>query len=264
MSIIKFINSKNRGLQALKQGISYIMNPEKTSQNLIHGNGVSKNNTYKDMNTVQNLLGKETGRTYVHFVISFDRDVSAQKAYDVTNKCCDYFAVEYQYICAIHTNTENCHAHVILNTVNLQTGKKFSQSRAEMLEFRDFVNQCLVESGLNPIGQTDSSTLSYEFGILEEYEDFDDILDDDDIENDDIAKSFFGFVDPDEISQIRCAEAMDKDMKKIIHYFQGEAEELPPDMYYEEAELQYSKWNDGLKYLEEEDDKKGFFQSHIQ
>lgn len=263
MSIFKFINSKNRGAQSLKQGIDYILNREKTVSNLVSGNGVNTNTAYPDMKTVQTLFGKETGRSYVHFVISFDQEVSAEKAYIVANKCCNYFASEYQYILAVHTNTENCHAHVVLNTVNIQTGKKFSQSRKEMLDFRDFVNQCLIEYDLNPIGQTDSSALAYETGVLDDYENLVDIFEDDEVEGYNIPDSIFGFVDPDEISQISYAEVRDSDMKKIIHYFEGEAEELPPNSYFEDAEIQYLLWKDSQRWFEDED-KNNFFEKRRQ
>lgn len=252
MSIFKFINAKNRGAKSLKQGIEYILNREKTAPNLVSGNGVNKDTVYHDMKTIQALFGKETGRSYVHFVLSFDQDISSEKAHIVANKCCSYFSEEYQYILAVHTNTENCHAHVVLNTINIQTGKKFSQSRKEMLDFRDFVNQCLVEYGLNPIGKTDSPTLAYKTGVLDDYDDFNDILEDDEVEGYDIPDSIFGFADPDEISQIQYAEAWDTDMKQIIRFFEGEAEELPPDYYYEDAAMQYQQWLDSWQTQEED------------
>ena len=170
MSIVKFANGKNRGNDALERGINYILDAEKTSSRYIASNGVGKTSAVEDMKTVQQLLGKDTGRRYIHFVISFDAGVSSQLAFTIASESAEYFADEYQYILSVHNNTENVHAHVILNAVNVHTGKKFSQSKAEMLDFRDYVNTVLLSYGLNPVGRSSEDEETYP-GLYFEQED---------------------------------------------------------------------------------------------
>lgn len=252
MSILKFINCKNRGKEALKEAIQYVLNPEKIPDNLIGGNGINLDTPYEDMETIQALFGKNTGRRYIHYVISFDEDVSEKMAFIVAEEAAAYFADEYQYVLAMHANTNNCHAHVLINVVNIQTGNKFSQSKADMLTFRSYVNDCLLRHGLNLIGESAGIELFCKTGELQEWDDWADVLEDDEMEDDNSSNSFFGFVDPDEISQIQCAQLKDEHMNQILRFFEGEAEELPPDIYYEDAEMLYQQWLDSWRMQENE------------
>lgn len=252
MSILKFANGKNRGKEALRHALNYIMNPEKMPSNLISGNGVSMRTPCEDMETVQALFGKNTGRRYIHYIISFDKDISEEMALEVAEEAASYFADDFQYILSVHTNTENNHAHVIVNAVNIRTGNKFSQSRADMLKFRCWVNDCLLKRSLNLIGESSKSEICCKAGELEDWEDWADVLEDDEMEDNISSNSFFGFVDPDEISQIQYAQLEDENMNQIIRFFQGEAEELPPDIYYEDAKMFYEEWLDSWKMQEED------------
>lgn len=252
MSIVKFANGKNRGKGALKQAINYILNPEKVSSNFILGNGISTRTPCEDMETVQALFGKNTGRRYIHYIISFDKDVSEEMALEVAEEAASYFADDFQYLLSVHTNTENNHAHVIVNAVNIRTGNKFSQSRADMLKFRSWVNDCLRKHGLNLIGESSETEFCCKEGDLEDWEDWADVLEDDEMEDSISSNSFFGFVDPDEISQIQYAQLEDEHMNQIIHFFEGEAEELPPDTYYEDAKMFYEEWLDSWKMQEKD------------
>ncbi len=87
------------------------------------------------MKPFNSSLGKDTGRRYIHFVISFDAGVSSQLAFTIASESAEYFADEYQYILSVHNNTENVHAHVILNAVNVHTGKNFLNRKLKCLIF---------------------------------------------------------------------------------------------------------------------------------
>lgn len=266
MSIIKFTNRKNTGTHSIRDGIKYIVNPEKTSISLINGNGVSLDTTAQDMETVAFLLDKNWGRRYIHLILSFDEGVLPEQAYSVTNACTEYFAKSYQYVFAIHTNTENIHAHVLINAVNIRTGHKFSQSRSEMLQFRDYVNTILVSHGLNPVGKIGNTDTNVNCSF-----DFDNFFDENEYQNmdnyDDQAdlncsiQSFFGPVDSEELEQLQEADLYDSECREILRFFQGEREMLPSGLSLDEAESYFAAWLDQQRYLDnEEEHKHGFFQ----
>ena len=278
MSITKFINGKNRRTQALQKGIDYILNPDKTSRTLIHGNGIDVDSAYEDMNTIQTLLRKTTGRRYIHYIVSFDLGVTPETAYDVSVKCANYFAKDYQYILAVHTNTANVHAHIIMNAVNIHTGKKFSQSKSELFKFRDYVNDCLVQNDLNPISVKTSNKLVHE-EVFEhdEFElDYDTSIIDLNCENNVHCNfsevnqlhaygwnsSFFGPIDCEEAQQIQSAEVYHSQLKEIIHFFQGLSPALPSGINMMDAKLLYEQWRDGQNCLDEEANY-GFFAKNI-
>lgn len=260
MSIVKFANGKNRGNDALERGINYILDAEKTSSRYIASNGVGKTSAVEDMKTVQQLLGKDTGRRYIHFVISFDAGVSSQLAFTIASESAEYFADEYQYILSVHNNTENVHAHVILNAVNVHTGKKFSQSKAEMLDFRDYVNTVLLSYGLNPVGRSSEDEENYPGLYFEEEDTFYDFEDADDYKENKSFSALFGPIDPEEEELMRLAEQFEADEKQIIRFFEGKEADIPTGWDYEDALMVYEQWRDYVDQLERKEDSNAFFE----
>ena len=50
---------------------------------------------------------------------------------------------------ATHRNTDHIHNHIILNSVNMETGKKFHQTAAELIQVKEFSNELCREYGLS-------------------------------------------------------------------------------------------------------------------
>lgn len=154
MSVLRFINGRNRTLPQLKGTILYIFNPEKVQHNCRGGTGVLCDEAFDDMRIIKIIHDKVGGRQYIHFVLSFDQEVNYRIAYDVSEDVLAYFEDRYQVVFALHENTDNVHTHFILNTVGAD-GRKFRQSKREMLVFREFVNEILEGYDLKPIGKID-------------------------------------------------------------------------------------------------------------
>lgn len=212
--------------------------------NLLCGNGVDVKSAYQDMNTLQSLYRKNDGRRYMHYIISFDKGIPAVKAYHVASECASYFAGDYQYIMAVHTNTSNIHAHVILNSVNVRTGKKFSQSKKQLREFRDFVNFCLNKHGLNIIPERESNRFVVEETDTMDFEEFSDFLEDYNKPDDTICglNNFFGPVDEYEAQMLQEVEESDLIRDQIIDYFEGQSDHLPCGFLYDDAVGIYQQW----------------------
>lgn len=153
MSIYKRSATHVTELSALKGAIDYIFNPEKTCENLIFGMGIGKKTVYEDMRFLKELYCKTTGRQYLHWILSHDKDVALETVEAVNREVIKLIGSEFQVAAAIHTNKENLHSHFIINSVRITDGKKFSQSRKDMLKFRQNVNIILESYGLKTIGK---------------------------------------------------------------------------------------------------------------
>lgn len=236
MSIIKFANGRNRGTKALKTGLGYILNPEKTLSNLIGGRGVAVSTAYQDMRTVQRLMGKEEGRAYIHFILSFNEEVYDRQLRQIAEKCTAYFP-DNQSVWAVHDNTDYRHIHFMLNAVNVRTGKKFSQSKQQMIRFREYVNHILEGQGITVVGEKPMvETWEYHDDDLEEYGD------DYDESTHGYEDSFFDSVDLDESDAILQAEEGDKRLRQVIRFYQGLETSLPDGMDIWEAEEIYGSY----------------------
>lgn len=154
MSVVVFINGRNSEKSAVKNILSYVKRPEATLGKFIYGNGLDTEKAYEDMMIVQSLYRKKNiGKRYIHYVLSFDCGVTSEKAFDVAKEVAAYpkYANDYQYLLALHTNTNNFHAHIILNPVNVHTLGKFSQSISELDKFKEYADEILEKHHLNSI-----------------------------------------------------------------------------------------------------------------
>ena len=266
MSILKFINRKARRNEKIKTAIDYVMDSRKTNHELIKVNGVQKESAWQDMQTIQELTGTASGRRYIHYVISMERNVSSKVVYEIAVKASEYYADAFPYILAVHTNTDNPHAHVILCATNVKTGKKFSQSKKDMLRFREFLNNILESYGLNRIEkeslECDMENLSHmEREFRDEFLFFDVCQDEMNLVEEDFTdKNSFFDVCQDEIDLIEEAEQHEKEFRNIIAYFEGDVSVLPDRVSYDWAYDSYIQWKDAVDCsMEEVDEKNSFF-----
>ncbi len=130
----------------------------KTCPELCHALGVSKKSAYDDMMFVKYLFCQTEGRQYLHWILSHDVDVSLSAVNSVAEKVIHLLGDRYQVIAATHTNTRNLHTHFLINPVDIKTGKKFSESTAEMLKFREKINVILRGFGLHECGAIETIT----------------------------------------------------------------------------------------------------------
>lgn len=160
MSIYKRVATHVAGISELKNAINYIFDPEKTCDHLTYSIGVEKKSAYEDMRFLKELYCKTTGRQYLHWVLSHDKDVPLKTVEGVNLEVLELIGNEFQVVAATHTNTQNLHTHFVLNSVKVSDGKKFSQSRRDMLMFRQEVNEVLKSNGLKPIEKIEAFEMS--------------------------------------------------------------------------------------------------------
>ena len=146
MAIVKFVTSGC----PMNNIFPYVMNREKTDENLISGIGCSPDTVLSEFTFVKKQFKKEDGRTYVHIVQAFspDDDVTPETAHEIGLRFAEYFG-GFQALVATHRNTDHIHNHIILNSVNMETGKKFHQSAAELIQVKEFSNELCREYRLS-------------------------------------------------------------------------------------------------------------------
>lgn len=145
MAIIKFINNK----VSLKKTLNYICKEEKTDKKLILGKDCIPENAYEEMMEVKKLYKKLEGRDKIHFVQAFSpKDkLTYEEAHEIGLKMAEYFK-GFQVVIATHIDKEHIHNHIVLNTVNFETGLKFHQSRQDLQKIKELSNRICKEYGL--------------------------------------------------------------------------------------------------------------------
>ena len=148
MAIIKFINNK----VSLKKTLDYICKEEKTDKKLISGKDCIPETAYEEMMTVKQMYKKLEGREKIHFVQSFSPTdkLTYRQAHEIGLKMAEYFK-GFQVVVATHIDRKHIHNHIVLNTVNFETGLKFHQSKLDLQKIKDYSNQICKEYGLSII-----------------------------------------------------------------------------------------------------------------
>lgn len=146
MASVKFV-AVSRGLGGI---LDYVTNQEKTTDSLITGVNCVAQTARDEFEAVKKQFHKTDGRGYYHIVQSFSPDdpLDFETAHAIGLKFAEYFQ-GYQCVVATHMNTDHIHNHIIMNSVNFETGRKFHQSAREMQQAKEFSNQLCLQYGLS-------------------------------------------------------------------------------------------------------------------
>lgn len=104
------------------------------------GYGVCDTNpyyTYEQMKQVKKYYGKTGDNPVIHFVISYDKKTVADPdtACAYTEHIAGFFKNQYQMITAVHKEDQGnslYHAHIVMNSVDMNTGKLYHSGRREL------------------------------------------------------------------------------------------------------------------------------------
>lgn len=139
----------------LKHSLKYILAPEKTGETLYTGSvNCQIPFAYEQMKAVKVQFGKTEKRQGYHIIISFEEgEIDAPTAFELVGKFVDeYLKNEYQAVYAVHDNTAHIHGHIVFNSVNFLTGKKFRYEKGDWAKYMQPVtNRLCEEYGLSTI-----------------------------------------------------------------------------------------------------------------
>lgn len=143
MAIIKIVEPKihpggGMGIYAhLARAIEYILKPEKTLGGLYTGSqNCSCENALEEMIETKRQYNKEPNpksegyehdRLAYHFVISWSpgEEVPPETALEITRQFAGEYLSDYETVYSAHLDQKHMHTHIIFNSVNYKTGRKY-------------------------------------------------------------------------------------------------------------------------------------------
>ena len=151
MASTKFVNASYSGPNSLKNAIRYITNPAKTRTELIYTNcgTCDPEEAYQIMMSTKTRFSKNTGRACIQDIISLGPHEGSSEALLELAKsyALQRFGNEFEWVIAIHCNTDNLHAHIIANSVSWVTGQKFQSSKDDLRRMRNVTDKLCLEYG---------------------------------------------------------------------------------------------------------------------
>ena len=153
MAIISFTNYK-RGQTTGCMGavMRYTMQDKKTEfegQRLVTGINCQPESVYADFMTTKRLYHKTDGVLFYHMVQSFPKDkaVDPVTAHAAALKLAEYYE-GYEVLVCTHTDREHIHSHLLINSVNFDTGKKLHIAKEQLQELRERNDQVCMRFSL--------------------------------------------------------------------------------------------------------------------
>lgn len=116
-----------------------------------------ENNWAARMQATRMRYGKDSKRTYGHFIVSPDPEdkVSAEECADVADEWAEAMFPGFEHVVVVHDDNKNgiTHAHVVVNTVHPKTGYKIQVSDGDIYRQWDKLQKICEEHGLRDLPQ---------------------------------------------------------------------------------------------------------------
>ena len=156
MAVTKIL-ARNGGLE---QAIQYALNGDKTEGHILtaHQN-CDPGLEYRQMMDTKRDVGKTSGRQCYHIIQSFKPgEVTPEQALEIAKEFASEYLTDYEVVIGTHVDKDHIHSHLVFNSVNGQTGKKYHVTTQEYYRQICAVSDRLCrEHGLSVIMQGNSS-----------------------------------------------------------------------------------------------------------
>lgn len=142
----------------LKQAIEYVLNGDKTQEQVFTAHmNCDPGFEYQQMMDTKRELGKLDGRQCYHIIQSFvPGEITPELALQIATEFAEKYLAGYQVVIGTHTDRHHIHSHILLNSVNHETGEKYHCSKNEYYQqIRAVSDRLCREHGLSVIIQGD-------------------------------------------------------------------------------------------------------------
>lgn len=152
---ILYIDGVDQGNPAkhLKQALNYIQNPDKTEERVLVGSiNCLPETAFEQMMEMKQIFGKMDKRQGYHIIISFlPGEATEEQAFEITRRFAEEFLGEqYEVVYSVHTDKEHKHGHIVWNSVDMQTGRKYEYKKGDWkYKIQPITNKFCKEYGLS-------------------------------------------------------------------------------------------------------------------
>lgn len=154
MAILKVSKAKATNISALKGVINYVLQKSKTPDQIEDVTGffnsdITTENVFNSFMKNKQTWGKTSGRLYTHSIVSFhkDEDIMPEEASEFAHELCDKLYPGHQALIVVHQDKKHTHAHLIVDSVSYETGKKIHTSKHDLEKQKSICNDLCRKHG---------------------------------------------------------------------------------------------------------------------
>ena len=156
MAVNKTINKRTNTHGAMRNCIEYVLRQDKTSELITYVTGPYCHNeinydlVYRTFLEEKKMWNKDTGRMYVHNIISWHKDeqITPEQAFEFGKEFAENWFSGFQTLVAVHKDKDHIHCHLVTNSVSYEDGRKLHNTRKDLERMKQLTNQMCRERGL--------------------------------------------------------------------------------------------------------------------
>lgn len=173
MAIVHFVNRpRSQNKAGMLFVLRYCMLDKKTiamdGRKYVTGINCTPQSAYTEFLSTKRLHRKDDGRQYYHFVQSFPigEDVTPKLAHEIALR----FVTEaemfkgYEITVSTHCDRQHVHSHFVMNSVNMESGKKFHINTNDIENLMKISDNIIAEYGLSVLQPKPKSDLTKGIG----------------------------------------------------------------------------------------------------
>ena len=156
MAVNKTINKRTNTHGAMRNCIEYVLRQDKTGKLLTYITGpychdeINYDLVYRTFLEEKKMWNKDTGRMYVHNIISWHKDeqITPEQALEFGKEFAENWFSGFQTLVAVHKDKDHIHCHLVTNSVSYEDGRKLHNTRKDLERMKQLTNQMCRERGL--------------------------------------------------------------------------------------------------------------------
>lgn len=159
----------------VRNSIEYILDPSKSAYaSYINCHSGTAWDMAIQFKNIRELYGKNNKILAHHYVQSFspDDNITPEMAFEIGNRLANKIAPGFQVIVSTHMDKGHIHNHIIINSVNMVTGKKFIANNSSLAFIRNESDELCKEYHLSVINNEENQATfkdidqtTYQLGI---------------------------------------------------------------------------------------------------
>ena len=138
----------------LDLAINYAVNPDKTDEEVLTAYlNCDKGHACHQMLATKEAKNNRDGVQYYHIIQSFKPgEITPELALEIAQAFAKEHLTDYEVVIGVHVDKEHIHAHMVFNSVNLVTGRKYhSNAKSYYQQIRTISDKLCREHGLSVI-----------------------------------------------------------------------------------------------------------------
>ena len=159
MAVNKTINKRTNTHGAMRNCIEYVLRQDKTGKLLTYITGpychdeINYDLVYRTFLEEKKMWNKDTGRMYVHNIISWHKDeqITPEQALEFGKEFAEKWFSGFQTLVAVHKDKEHIHCHLVTNSVSYEDGRKLHNTKKDLERMKQLTNQMCRERGLTVV-----------------------------------------------------------------------------------------------------------------